>query len=92
MFQVILELPEAGTIKDKRRAVNSIKERMRSRFMLSCAEVDLQESLSFAHLGAALVSNSAEFGEKVLHKALASIENDFAMRIHDAQVTSERYE
>ncbi|HOX92330.1 MAG TPA: DUF503 domain-containing protein, partial [Spirochaetales bacterium] len=82
MFQVILELPEAGTIKDKRRVVNSVKDRLRSRFMLSCAEVDLQDSLSFAHLGAAIVSNSAEFGEKVLHKAIDSIENNFNLRIH----------
>ncbi len=92
MFQLLIELPESYSIKDKRRVVKSIKDRMRVRFHLSCAEIDLQESLRFAQLGAALVSNSAEFGETVLRKALSSIENDFCLRIHDAQIASERYE
>jgi len=92
MFQVILELPEAGTIKDKRRVVKSVKDRIRAKFHVSCAEIDLQESLCFAHLGAALVSNSAEFGEKVMRKALAVIEDDFCLRVHDSQIASERFE
>ncbi len=92
MFQLLIELPESYSIKDKRRIVKSIKDKMRVRFHLSCAEIDLQESLRFAQLGAALVSNSSEFGETVLQKALSSIENDFSLRIHDAQITSERYE
>ncbi len=92
MFQLLIELPESYSIKDKRRIVKSIKDKMRVRFHLSCAEIDLQESLRFAQLGAAMVSNSSEFGETVLQKALSSIENDFSLRIHDAQITSERYE
>lgn len=92
MFQLLIELPETSSIKDKRRIVKSIKDRMRIRFHLSCAETDLQESLRFAQLGAALVSNSAEFGETVMRKALASIENDFSLRIHDSQIASERFD
>lgn len=92
MFQLLIELPESYSIKDKRRIVKSIKDKMRVRFHLSCAETDLQDSLRFAQLGAALVSNSTEFGETVLQKALRSIENDFCLRIHDSQITSERYE
>lgn len=92
MFQLLIELPEASSLKDKRRVVKSIKDRMRIRFHLSCAETDLQESLRFAQLGAALVSNSAEFGESVMRKALASIENDFSLRIHDSQIASERFD
>ena len=92
MFQLILEMPEVYSIKDKRRIVKSIKDSMRVRFHLSCAETDLQESLRFAQIGAALVSNSAEFGESVLRKALLSIENDYALRIHDSQIMSERFD
>ena len=92
MFQVRLELPEAGTIKDKRRVVKSIKDKMHARFRLSCAEVDLQDSLRFAQLGAALVSNSAEFGEKVMRKALSAMEDEFCLRVHDSQIASERFD
>lgn len=92
MFQLLVELPESSSLKDKRRVVKSIKDRMRIRFHLSCAETELQDSLRFAQLGAALVSNSAEFGESVMRKALASIENDFSLRIHDSQIASERFD
>jgi len=91
MLQIIFELPEATSIKDKRRVVNSVKDRLRHKFRLSCAEVDLLDSLRFAHVGAALVSNSREFGEGVLQKALAFVEDGFALRVHDAQIHSEQY-
>jgi uncharacterized protein YlxP (DUF503 family) len=91
MLQVIIELPEAASLKDKRRTVSSIKMRLRAKFRLSCAEVDLLDSIRFAHIGAALVSNSREFGESVMQKALALIEDGFALRVHDAQIHSEQY-
>lgn len=91
MIQLVLELPEVGTIKDKRRIVSSVKERLRRKFRVSCAEVDLLDSIRFAHIGAALVSNSREFGEGVMNKALSFVEDGFALRIHDAQIHSEQY-
>jgi uncharacterized protein YlxP (DUF503 family) len=91
MLDIIVELPEITSIKDKRRVVFSVKERLRTKFRLSCAEVDLLDSLAFAEIGAALVSNSKEFGESVMHKALAVVENDYGLRVHDAQIHSEVY-
>jgi len=92
MLRVIIEMPESFSLKDKRRVVKSIKDRLRQRFHVSCAETDLQESLRFAEIGAALVSNSAEFGEKVLQKALAPIESEHSLRINDSGITSERFD
>ncbi|MBL8967847.1 MAG: DUF503 domain-containing protein, partial [Spirochaetaceae bacterium] len=66
MIQIIIEIPEASSIKDKRRVVTMTKERLRTKFRISCAEVDLLDSLRFAQIGGALVSNSKEFGEKVM--------------------------
>jgi uncharacterized protein len=91
MLSLILELPEATSLKDKRSVVSSIKTRLRAKFRLSVAEVDLLDSMSFAEIGAALVSNSSEFGESVLHKALALVEDEMGLRVHDAQIHSERY-
>jgi uncharacterized protein len=91
MLDIVLELPEITSIKDKRRVVSSVKQRLRTKFRVSCAEVDLLDSLSFAEIGAALVSNSKEFGEKVMHKALAVVEDEYGLRIHDAQIHSEVY-
>lgn len=92
MLQVIIEVPESSSLKDKRRVVKSIKDRLRVKYRVSCAEVDLLDSLRFAQLGAALVSNSAEFGEEVMRKALATIEGELALRIHDSGIHSERFE
>ena len=91
MIQMIFAIPEAGSIKDKRSIVKSVTHRLKNRFHLSAAEVDLQDSLSFAQIGGALVSNSRVFGESVLNKALKMIENEMALRIQDVQIHSEEF-
>ncbi|HOX18658.1 MAG TPA: DUF503 domain-containing protein [Spirochaetales bacterium] len=92
MFQIILELPETGSIKDKRRLVKGLCERLRNKYRVSCAEVDLNDSLRWAQLGAALVSNSKEHGETVMRKALETVEVQAGLRVHDMQVHSEVFD
>jgi uncharacterized protein YlxP (DUF503 family) len=58
---------------------------------MSAAEVDLQDSLSFAQIGGALVSNSREFGEKVMNKAFEMIEREVPVRIQDMSIHSEEF-
>jgi uncharacterized protein YlxP (DUF503 family) len=91
MIQLILEIPDVASIKDKRRIVRSVKDKLQKRFRLSAAEVDLQDSLSFAHIGGALVSNSRVFGESVLQKAFAMVENEIPARIQDMSIHSEEF-
>lgn len=91
MIQMIFEIPDIASIKDKRRVVKSIKDKLERRFHLSAAEVDLAGSLSFAQVGGALVSNSKTFGEKVLNKAFRMIENETPVRIYDVTIHSEEF-
>ncbi|MDR1399446.1 MAG: DUF503 domain-containing protein [Treponema sp.] len=91
MIQLIFEIPDVDSIKEKRRIIRSVREKLQQRFHLSAAEVDLQDSLSFAQIGGALVSNSKEFGETVLHKAFTMIENETPVRIHDVSIYSEEF-
>jgi uncharacterized protein len=91
MLDLVIELPESTSLKDKRRVVSSVKRRLQTKFRVSCAEVDMLDSLSFAEVGAAIVSNSKEFGESVMHKALAVVEDEYGVRVHDAQIHSEIY-
>jgi uncharacterized protein YlxP (DUF503 family) len=86
-----MEIPDIGSIKEKRRIVRSVKDKLQRRFHLSAAEVDLHDSLSFAQIGGALVSNSKTFGETVLHKAFAMIENEVPVRIQDMSIHSEEF-
>jgi len=91
MIQLIFEIPDVDSIKDKRKIIRSVKDKLQRRFHMSAAEVDLQDSLSFAQIGGALVSNSRSFGESVLHKAFEMIEKDTPVRIQDMRIHSEEF-
>lgn len=91
LIQIVIELPETYSLKDKRSLVSTAKHRLMHKFHLTVAEVDLQDSIRFAQLGAAVVSNSREFGETVLRKALAFVEDRLDLKVHDAEIHSEVY-
>jgi uncharacterized protein YlxP (DUF503 family) len=91
MIQMIFEIPDVDNIKEKRRILRSVKDKLQRRFNMSVAEVDLQDSLSFAQIGGALVSNSRTFGESVLHKAFELVERDVPVRIQDMSIHSEEF-
>jgi uncharacterized protein YlxP (DUF503 family) len=91
MMKVLFALSGVESLKDKRRIVRSVRDRLQKKFRLSAAEVDLQDSLSFAEIGAALVSNDKDFGETVLRKAFAMIEDDVPARIADVSFYSQEF-
>ncbi len=91
MIQFRLELPPIASIKDKRRIVSSLKEKLANRFHLSVAEVEMQDSLRYAQIGAALVSNSRSFGESVMHKVLAFVEKNSEGVLLETEIFSETY-
>jgi len=91
MIQIIFEIPGVANIKEKRRVIKSVLEKMRKRYHLSAAEVDLNDSLSFAQIGGAIVSNSKTFGETVLQKAFDMIEKETHVRIQDMKIHSEEF-
>ncbi|MDR2952748.1 MAG: DUF503 domain-containing protein [Treponema sp.] len=91
MMQIIFEIPDVDSIKEKRRVIRSVRDKLRRRFHMSAAEVDLQDSLSFAQIGGAYVSNSPVFGESVLRKAFDMIEKETPVRIQDMSIHSEEF-
>ena len=91
ILHFVLDLPDIGSIKEKRQIVQSVKSRLQNKFKISVAEVDLQDSWRFAEIGAAVISNSKQYGESVLHKALQFAENFAQGRIRDTSIFSEIY-
>jgi uncharacterized protein YlxP (DUF503 family) len=87
----VLDLPDIGSIKEKRQIVQSVKNRIQNKFKISVAEVDQQDSWRFAEIAAAVVSNSKQYGESVLNKALQFAENFVPGRICDTGIFSEIY-
>ena len=61
-----LHLAGCQSLKDKRRIVKSLKDRLHDRFNVSAAEVDHQDLWQRAALAAAIVTGDARHAEEVL--------------------------
>ena len=70
---VELFIPESQSLKDKRRVLLSLKDRLRERFNLSVAEVDGQDLWQKAVLGLACVANEGRHVNQVCDQALKLI-------------------
>ena len=69
VLTVDLAVFEAQTLKDKRRVVQSLKQRLRDRFNVSVAETDYTNTPKRCQLGVALVSQEA----RLIHAQLDKI-------------------
>ena len=74
---------ESTSLKEKRRIVRSIVERLKNRFNISIAEVGHSEALRRTALGLALVSNETAYLEKMLDKVINFVESDPRVQIID---------
>ena len=70
LLQMRLVLREARTLKDKRRVVKSLRDRIRHEFNVSASEVDALDLKQTAVLGVAVVTNSRTFADQVLAKVV----------------------
>lgn len=61
-----LHLPGCHSLKDKRRVVRSLKDRLTVRFKVSAAEVDHQDSWQLAALAVSLVTTDRHHAQEVL--------------------------
>ena len=67
-LRIRLVIRGARSLKDKRRTVKSIKDRVRNKFNASIAEVGALESYQTAVLGVAVVANDHDYIRSVLSK------------------------
>lgn len=68
-----LAIFEALSLKDKRRVVKSLKDRIANTHNVSVAEVDDLDHRQAATLGIAMVSNDARFVESALARIVDQI-------------------
>lgn len=71
---VELYIHGAGSLKDKRRVVRRVLDRVRNRFPVSAAEVDHLDLHQRATIGMAVVNNDGRQADSVLNKALSFVE------------------
>lgn len=76
ILTVPIHLHGLGSIKDKRKIVKSIIERLRSRFNASVSETDAQDNKRLAIIAIAVVSNESRFVEEQLDTIVHFIQQD----------------
>ena len=83
LLQLQILVPDAMSLKDKRRAVKSLKDRIAHRFNVSVAEVGLLDSLRQSELGVALVTNDSTFAESCLSKIVELVRTTIKLELLD---------
>ena len=78
-----LRLLEAQNLKDKRRVIKGLLDRVRQRYQVAAAEVDHQNSHTRATLGIACVSNATQHADEILAAILRFIEAQDELEVLD---------
>lgn len=74
ILQFTIEVPYAESLKDKRRVVKSMKDKLRQRFNISIAEVDDLDSWTFATLGATMAGTDVSYINGALSKIVNALD------------------
>ena len=83
---VAIHLPGSHSLKDKRRVVKSLKDRLRGRHNISICEVDAQDLWQRAVLGMAAVADRRPYLEDLFNAILSEIESSVPGEITQHQI------
>lgn len=75
-LEVRLGLPGVNSLKEKRRILRSLKDRVRNKFNVAVAEVDDLDVWRVSTLGIVTVANNGRFVESALSKVLNYIRDN----------------
>jgi len=84
--KIELRIPDSGSLKDKRRIVKGLKDRLQARFNIGIAEVDRLDDWQRATLGIAAVSNNARVVDETLSKVVNWIEANGEVLVVDYEI------
>lgn len=71
-----LKIDGAFSLKDKRRTVKSILDKIKSRYNVSAAQIDTDDIWNRAVIGIACVSNDEVYTESLLQSVILYLESD----------------
>ncbi len=86
VLQAQLLIRESLSLKDKRRVVKSLKDRLASRFNISIAEVGALEAHQQAIIGVAMVSNDHTHVAGALDQVVRFMQGDPRAELIDYQI------
>lgn len=86
ILQIELAIPDAMSLKDKRRAVLSLKDRLAGGHNVSVAEVGALDEHRRSILGVAMVSNDRRYVEGGLSKIVDQVRRTTSVVLVDFQM------
>lgn len=81
-----LSIPGSRSLKDKRRAIKSLKERLGSRYNCSVAEVGEKDKWSRARLAVCVVSDSSAHVDSQLNEIVRFSSNHHLAELTDYSI------
>ncbi len=86
ILQLELAIPDAFSLKDKRRVVKSLKDRIAHGHNVSIAEVGALDEHRRSILAIAMVSNDSRYVEGALSKLVDYVRKDPGASLEDYQI------
>lgn len=86
LLTIDLLVPEARSLKDKRRVVKSLKQQVRNRYNCSVAETDYHDVWRRARLSLVVVSNESEHANTQLNEIFRFIESRLGANVAGCQI------
>jgi hypothetical protein len=87
LLELTFDVTQAASLKDKRRAVKSFKDRTRHRHNVSIAEVDGQDNHRRAVLAVSMVGTDRRYMEGVLQRIVNAAETHRDMMLIETEVS-----
>ena len=81
-----LRIPDAQSLKGKRKAVLSLKDRVRDKFNVSVAEVGELDKWQHAVIAVTSAANDHKLVDKILQSVRDYVGNDFRVHLVSAHV------
>lgn len=86
ILQFTIDIPHAESLKDKRRVVKSMKDKLRQRFNVSIAEIEDHDSWTVGTLGVAMVGTDVPYLNGALDKIVDALEEWRDATLDDHQI------
>ena len=76
-----LHIPEANSLKSKRRVIKSLIEKIKNKFNVSVSEVDMQNLWQRSVIGIAYVSNETVMINRIFEKIRTQVNNTHSVEL-----------
>ncbi len=86
VLYVDLHIPAPQSLKEKRMVLKKLKEKIRSNFNVSVAELDGMDKWQIATFGISMIGTDNRYMDSAFHKILSLIESYHAATISDHQI------